>query len=399
MVFAGLFIGGCRTVPVAPTPVAITPPSPVPPISPTAKPSALIRLAPQQYPEFIDDASTVSLRRAAVASAAYFHSLSPSISYQIAQDTYSAADLADSMDSLVAAIDSGTWRHVLAHEFAVYQSIGRDEARTVTFSSYYEPTVPARLTRSAEYSAPIYGRPADLVDVDLSLFDPAWQGIRVEGRRYGSQLVPYYTRQDIDSLGALKGRGNEIAWAKDPLDAFFLQVEGSGWLDLGNGRTVRIRFDGHNGRKYGSVGQYLIQSGRIPKERFSHQAFVRYMHDHPKERQSLLNLNPRYVFFRIDTSSAAPDAYGNIGVALTPGRSIATDPKLFPKGVLCWVGIEGKSPLRRFVLNQDEGGAIQGPARVDFFAGHGADAETFAFHLWNPGTLYVLVRQKNGLSH
>jgi membrane-bound lytic murein transglycosylase A len=404
--FFGVGIGlvalaGCRTVPVQTPPVVVVSPPIVPaPVSTPSveKLSAFIRLPPSENPDFIDDSSTGSLKRAALRSAVYFRALPTSVSYQLAHDTYSAVEMAESLEFLAAALEAPDWRAVVKREFTVYQSVGKNDAHTVTFSSYYEPTLSARLTRGATYRYPLYGRPKDLIDVDLGLFDPALQGGRLAGRREGQRLVPYYTRQDIDSLSAMKDQGVEIAWAKDPLDVFFLQVEGSGWLDLGEGRMVRIRFDGHNGRKFGSVGQYLIQSGRISKENFSHKAFMRYMTQHADERQKLLNINPRYVFFRLDTSSAAVDAYGNIDVALTPGRSVATDPKLFPKGMLAWVDIssgtsDGQS-LRRFVLNQDEGGAIQGPARVDFFAGHGTEAETFAFHLWNPGTLYFLARKK-----
>jgi membrane-bound lytic murein transglycosylase A len=348
-----------------------------------------------EIPDFIDDASTDSLKKAALRSAVYFRSQPASQQYQLAADTYTAADMAESLEFLASILETPERNAMIKKDFAVYQSVGKDAARNVTFSSYYEPTVPARLKSDAQFHYPIYGRPKDLIDVDLGLFDAAWQGGRLAGRREGQRLIPYYTREDIDALGALKGQGIEIAWAKDPLDIFFLQIEGSGWLNLGPGQPpMRIRFDGHNGRKYGSVGLCLQQTGRMKKEGFSHASFIRYMHEHPRERQDLLDVNARYVFFKLDVSSTSVDAYGNIDVALTPGRSVATDPKLFPKGLLGWVSIDGKAPIQRFILNQDEGGAIQGPARVDFFAGHGAAEEAFAFQLWNPGKLYFLVRKK-----
>ena len=399
-----IIISGCQSLPVKtpvePVSIPVPTPPPAPVVSPVVKASPLIRLAPEQYPDFSDDASTSALKTAALRSAVYFRSLPAAQLFQLAQDTYTARDIAEGVEHFATLLDSADWTTAVKNEFVVYQSVGKDDTRAVTFSSYYEPTVQARWVRDKDYRYPIYGRPKDLIDVDLGLFDAAWQGGRIAGRREGQRLVPYYTRDDIDGLGALKEQNLEIAWAKDPLDIFFLQIEGSGWLDVGHGQMVRIRFDGHNGRKFGSVGQYLIQSGRVKKEGFSHQGFIRYMHEHATERQKLLNINPRYVFFKIDTSSAGVYAYGNIDVALTPGRSIATDPKLFPKGFLAFVDIEGKrdishsSTLHRFVLNQDEGGAIQGPARVDFFSGHGADAETFAFQLWNPGRLYFLVRKR-----
>ena len=189
------------------------------------------------------------------------------------------------------------------------------------------------------------------------------------------------------------------------METFYLQIEGSGWLDLGGGKTVRIRYDGNNGRKYSSVGVHLLKTGRMTKSDLSHASMEKYLNDHPQERQALLNVDARYVFFRIDTSTAGAFAFGDIDHPLTPGRSVATDPKLFPMGSLAWIETvqtvfdeNGKSagtkPLRRFVLSQDEGGAIQGPGRVDFFMGHGKEAQLFATHFWNPGKLYFLVKRK-----
>jgi len=272
----------------------------------------------------------------------------------------------------------------------------------VVFSSYYEPPIAARLAPDRVYKFPLYARPPDLVDVDLSLFEPAYQGARIAGRYEGRRLVPYPTRSDIDSRKILKEKGLEIAWAKDPLDVLDLQIEGSGWIDFGAGIVRRVRYDGDNGRRYQSVGQYLIATGRIPAKKFTRQAFLRYLARHPKERQRLLNVNERYIFFRIDTSTVSPYAFGNIEVPLTPGRSIATDPKLFPKGALAFIYVgpaDGRtggsaSPIQRLVLSQDEGGAVQGPGRVDIFAGHGENAKQFATHMWNKGHLYFLVKKK-----
>ena len=142
----------------------------------------------------------------------------------------------------------------------------------------------------------MYGRPDDLVDVDLGLFSPAYRRARISGRRAGERLIPYYTREEIDSKKQLAGQNLEIAWAKDPADIFFLQIEGSGWLDLGNGKRVRIRNDGKKGRPYRTVGLSLIESGRVHSKGFDHKAFIRYLKEHPKERQAVFNIDPRYVF-------------------------------------------------------------------------------------------------------
>ena len=371
--------------------------------APIATFPALVKVSSGSLPSLIDDADAASLRQAAQASADYFRSLPPEQSFSVAGDTYTARDLAESVESFAALLDQNlapkAFLERLRADYNVYQSAGSDGQGLVTFSSYYEPTISARLARTPVYKYPLLGRPDDLLDVNLGLFNPAYQGARIVGRQQGRALVPYYTREDIDSSGVLAQRGLEVAWAKDPLDIFFLQVEGSGWLDLGGGRMVRIRYEGDNGRKFKSVGQYLISTGRVPARGFGHNQLVRYMKKHPEIRQDILNVDERYIFFKLDTSTTSAYAFGNINEPLTPGRSIATDPKVFPKGMLAWIYVGTPSPrrervvVRRFVLNQDEGGAIQGPGRVDFFMGHGKKAEYFATHFWNPGQLYFLVKK------
>jgi membrane-bound lytic murein transglycosylase A len=380
---------GCATAPQKPT--LVTPPS-----VPVTRYSATLRLETPEIPAFQDDMDTASLKSAALQSLAYYQSVPDTQLFVLGQDTYTAHEMADSMAFLSTLLDGptnyGDLFSVLRSSFTWYQSVGTDPNKTVVFSSYYEPTIAVRRAKSKPYQFPLYARPADLIDVDLSLFDPLYQGMHVAGRREGNALVPYLTRADIDSRKLLAQEGLELAWSKDPLDILDLQIEGSGWLDFGDGNPQRIRYDGNNGRKYRSVGQYVISTGRIPAKKFSRTAFLHYMASHPKQRQTLLNVNERYIFFRIDTSTAAPFAYGDISVPLTPGRSIALDPKLFPKGVLAWINVA--SGPRRFMLNQDEGSAIQGPGRVDVFAGHGPEAKQFATHFWNQGQLYFLVKKR-----
>jgi membrane-bound lytic murein transglycosylase A len=386
MIVGLTIISGCVTARPKPAVIAV-------PVLPVTRYTALVRLDPPDIPKFTDDMDAASLQAAALQSLAYFKTLPAGELFVIGKDTCTATDLAESMAAMAGLLEnpSRDWPARLGRSFVVYQSVGIDPERTVVFSSYYEPTISARLTKDSTYRYPLYARPPDLIDVDLGLFDPAYQGARLAGRREGKNLVPYPTRSDIDSGNELKGQRLELAWAKDPADVLDLQIEGSGWLDFGNGDVRRIRYDGTNGRKYRSVGQYLIASGKIPARTFSRAAFLRYLASHPKERQSFLNVNERYVFFRIDTSMASAYAYGNIEAPLTPGRSIATDPKLFPRGALAWIDV---GMMKRFMVNQDEGGAIQGPGRVDIFAGHGTEAARFASHLWDKGSLYFLVLKK-----
>jgi len=389
----GFFLAGCVTAPPR-APVVSIPPAPAAPPAAVSRSAALVRLDAGQFPSFIDDFDTSTLHAAALESLNYFQILPENQVFVLGNDSYTAKDLGDSMQSLATLLEtsSTTWIAALQNSFVVYQSVGVDPDRTVVFSSYYEPSIPARLTKDSVYRYPLYARPPDLIDVNLGQFDPAYEGARIAGRRQNNNLVPYPTRSDIDSGGVLHGQGLELAWAKDPEAILDLQIEGSGWLDLGDGNPLRIRYDGNNGRKYRSVGQNLIATGKIPAEKFNRKVYLHYLASHPQERQSLLNVNDRYIFFQVDRSTASVYAYGNIFVPLTPGRSIATDPKLFPKGALAWIDM-GK--MKRFMLNQDEGGAIQGPGRVDIFAGHGAQAAEFATHMWNKGKLYFLVKKKS----
>lgn len=381
--------------------VRIAPPAPVQNIT-LAPPIAwgpVLRLPLENAPLFDDDADTGSLRTAILASLDFYRKLPADKLFALGSDTYTARDLGDSLTLFLTLLEQAKspsdWQSAVRNEFVAYQSTGTDVRQTVTFSAYYEPAIAARLRKTETYRYPIYGRPPDLIDVDLGSFDPSLQGRRITGRPMGKNLVPYYTRGDIDSRKVLGKNRRAIAWAKDPLDIFFLQVEGTGWLDLGHGKKARIRYDGDNGRPYTSIGRYLIDSGRVSGG-LTHGEFRRYMRQHPEERQALLNVDERYVFFRIDTSTASDLAYGNIEEPLTPGRSIATDPRLFPKGILAWITVDADSKHRvqRFVLNQDEGGAIKGPGRVDFFAGHGPAAERFAANFWRTGQLYFLVKKK-----
>ena len=210
-------------------------------------------------------------------------------------------------------------------------------------------------------------------------------------------LVPYYSRREIDELGSLRGRGYEIAWVKNPIDFFFLHIQGSGILRLEDGRRLLVGYAGANGRPYRSIGRLLIDRGKIPQEEMSMQRLRRYLLDYPEEQNEIFFYNESYVFFRF--SEEGP--LGNIEVPLTPGRSIATDARLFPKGALAFIVTErpvldaagqliGWQSFSRFVLNQDTGGAIRGPQRADLYFGSGFEAEAGAGYMNRPGKLYFL---------
>lgn len=288
--------------------------------------------------------------------------------------------------------DFAVW---LVNRFDVLESVGGDERDTeVLVTGYYEPVIDARLRRRPGYEVPIYGPARGLVRVDLGEFDERWSGQRIAGILRGDRLVPFPDRRGIREEGTMRGR--EIAWAADEVELFFLEVQGSGTLRLPDGGMVRIGYAGANGRTYRSIGRLLIDEGAIPREEMSMQALRRWLAEHPEERRRVLDHNPSMVFFRrLDGPPV-----GNLGVPVTPGRSIAVDQTLLPPGALGFLVTDLPAPgpdgrpivegeITRFVLAQDRGGAIRGADRVDLFWGRGEEAAARAGVMQHPGRLLV----------
>lgn len=269
---------------------------------------------------------------------------------------------------------------------------GRDEG---LFTGYYEPLLHGALAESARYATPLYGRPDDLVTVDLVTFDLELKGKRIAGRVVDGKLRLYEARAEI-SAGALDGRARPIVWVDDPVDAFFLHVQGSGRIALDDGGTLRVGYAAANGRDYVSIGRVLIERGELTREAVSLQTIRAWLAAHPGEAQELLDQNPSFVFFR---KLEGDGPIGAQGVALTPGRSLAVDRKFLPLGAPVWLDItvpdadpaRPDRPLRRLLVAQDTGGAIKGPLRGDVFWGFGADAESIAGRMKHRGRLYLLL--------
>jgi membrane-bound lytic murein transglycosylase A len=263
-------------------------------------------------------------------------------------------------------------------------------------TGYYEPWLDASLTRDATHKYPLYGVPDDLKVVDLGSFHPRWAGQKLVYRVEGDQVEPYFDRAAIDGLGALEGTGNEIAWAADPVDVFFLQVQGSGRLDLPDGSFKHILYGGKNGRQYVSIGKVLIDKGYIPKEEMSMQRIRSFLNEHPDVAEDVLFRNPSYVFFRL----ADEGPFGSINSILTPRVSVAVDRSMIPLGsvvalktALMDYDAGQADPFFSLVLAQDTGGAIQG-TRMDLFCGAGEEAETLAGHLQEGAEVYMLLSKR-----
>ena len=237
------------------------------------------------------------------------------------------------------------------------------------FTGYYEPEISGAYHRGGKYQTPLYARPDDL-------------------KRSSS---PYLSRWQIDG-GALKNRAKPIVWIADPVDAFFLHIQGSGRIRLPNNKVLRVGFAGHNGHPYTAIGRVLIGRGAIERKAVSMQSIRAWLSAHPKQAPEVMQKNARYVFFRRLTG-AGP--IGAQGVALTPGRSLAVDPKFIVYGTPIWLNTKDplaeKKPLQRLLIAQDTGGAIKGVVRGDIFFGHGKTAAQNAGHMNRVGEYYVLI--------
>ncbi len=270
------------------------------------------------------------------------------------------------------------------------------------FTGYFEPVYEARRAPIGRFTAPLYSRPDDLVDVNLGSFRQDLAGARVAGRLEGSRLVPYADRKEING-GALQGDADVLAYL-DPNDLFFLQIQGSGRLVFSNGEVERVGYHGANGRPYTAIGKVLVDRGAMSLAEASMQSIRAWLDNaSPEEAQALREANPSYVFFRRldgpgDAEGLSDDEgpLGAQGVALTSERSLAVDLRYHPLGAPVYVDIEpveavGPRPIRMLMVAQDTGGAIRGPVRGDVYWGSGPDAGDRAGAMNAKGRLYLLL--------
>ena len=262
------------------------------------------------------------------------------------------------------------------------------------FTGYYEPELRGAWRPNATYRFPIYGRPKDLVSIDLGAFRDEWKGQRLAGQLSKNKLTPYPTRADIDG-GALKGKQLELVWVDSAIEAFFLHIQGSGRVVFPDGSAVRIGYAGRNGHRYTPIGRELVAMNALKPEQVSLQTIQAWLSANPLAGRDLMEKNKAYIFFRIIDGEGPVGAQG---VALTPGRSLAVDRKHFPLGVPIWLATtepgKAKKPLRRLVIAQDTGSAIKGPVRGDLFIGFGSAAGAVAGRMKQPGVYYLLLPKK-----
>ncbi len=269
------------------------------------------------------------------------------------------------------------------------------------FTGYYEPTLEGSHRRTGVYRYPLYVVPPDLVHVDLGRFRDKWKGHQISGRLKGRDLVPYYDRAAIER-GALAGRRLELVYVDDPIDLFFLQVQGSGKILLPHGRVLHVGYSGENGLPYTSVGKELIAEGELLPDMVSLGTLRGWFLSHPLRTRQILDRNRSYVFFRKLRGNAP---LGSAGVPLTPRRSLAVDRAYLPMGLPIWLATtvpdpepgRADHPFDRLMVSQDTGGAIRGPIRGDVYWGGGREAEAIAGRMKNQGKIWLLLPRQGSI--
>lgn len=266
-----------------------------------------------------------------------------------------------------------------------------EDADQGLFTGYFEAELSGSRVQDETFATPLYAKPGDLVTVDLGLFDADLRGKGVVGLVENGKLRPYPTRGEIES-GALTGQGLELLWIDDAVDAFLLQVQGSGRVILPDGEVVRVGFAAHNGHGYRSIGRRLIDLGELQAHQASWSGIRNWIQNNPNKARDLFAFNPRFIFFRLLTGEGP---IGAEGVALTPERSLAVDTRYIPLGMPLWLDTVRPGgdaiPMRRLMIAQDKGGAIKGVVRGDFFWGYGDAALAEAGRMKSRGRYFLLL--------
>ncbi|MBF0195543.1 MAG: murein transglycosylase A [Magnetococcales bacterium] len=393
--FALLLLSGCSTVTTPPTAK-----------STDSKLNALQSVPWSEADQVIEaDASRQDWAAALNESAGYFAKKKPEAKIHFGNHWVTALQMTRSIRELASVAqssDSISLKTYLEKNFLLFRSVGNDNKGNVLVTAYYEPLLNGSLTKSDKYKYPLYNKPKDLLKISLTNWLPKKKK-KIIARFADKKLTPYYNRAEIDIEKSLENQNLELVWVDNLVDLFFLQIQGSGRVALAEGGVLRVGYHEANGHPYHSIGRILIKEGAISREKMSLPAIRKWLRENPSQQDRLLNANPSYVFFR--KLSGGP--YGNISVSLTPGRSIATDYRIFPKGAAGMLITtlphfskdEGENIIdwqssARFIVNQDTGGAIRGPGRVDLFLGFGADAEQTAGIMKQGGSKLYFIAPK-----
>lgn len=388
---ATLALAACTTTPIppdqatVPSPAAKPAPAPTPatptPTTPTPAPTKL-QLVPSTF------AALPGWDRDDVRAAwpAFMSSCTVLVKQAIWKESCSIA-------RTVNAGDDQAIRTFFEAFMVPHQVVAPDGATDGLVTGYYEPLLRGARKKGGPYQTPLYKVPDDMITVDLASVYPDLKGMRLRGKVVGKKLVPYPTRAEI-ATGDMKGK--ELLWVDDPVEAFFLEVQGSGRVQLTDTQeTVRVAYADQNGHPYKSIGKYLVEKGELRLDQASAQGIKAWIAGHPTRMQELFNANPSYVFFkeeRLPDPKVGPK--GAQGVPLTPQRSVAIDPSQLPLGAPIFLNTTQANsdiPMQRLVMAQDTGGAIRGAIRVDYFFGFGTEAAENAGRMKQRGNVWVLL--------
>jgi membrane-bound lytic murein transglycosylase A len=295
--------------------------------------------------------------------------------------------------ALVTPMDKPSAAAFFVKHFDLFQIISaKDDSPNGLVTGYYEPLLQGSRTPTKRFRYPVYGQPQDLLTIDLSSLYPDLKHRRLRGRIEGNKVVPYMSREDIDN-GKEPLKGLEIAWVDDAVDLFFLQIQGSGQIQMENGERMRVGYADQNGHPFRSLGGVLIRRGEMKLENASMQGIKEWARRNPKRIQEFMNTNPSYVFFR-ELPRELSGPLGSLGVPLTPERSLAVDQRVVPLGAPVFLSTtfpNSPTPLNRMMVAQDTGGAIAGAVRADFYWGFGDDAGQLAGRMKQTGNMWVLL--------
>ena len=391
-----------------------------------------LQIVPEsRWPEFRDDLDWQSLSLALERNLVYLNKLPGKRKFNYGSQVVSAGQVLAAQVELLDFIKQNPGVQeielFLKKKFILLESVSRSRSpwrkkeNPVLFTGYYVPTLRGSRQPDECYRYPLYKKPVDLVAVDLSKFNlqqrvrNLWPwlaklpfGPRLEKLRFptlrgrlldNGKVVPYHTRAEIDYDGKLGKEDLELVWVDDEIDRFFLHIQGSGLVCLADGQTMMVGYAAANGHSYRSIGGWLIRQGLMRREEVSMPSIRAWIKEHPERMAEIFKVNPSYVFFR---ELPTPEAVGCYQIPVTAGRSIATDRKLFPGGALGLIMTElpmfsssgelsGWRPCARLVFNQDTGGAINGPHRVDLYCGDGKPAELTAGVMKQSGRLFFFV--------
>lgn len=361
--------------------------------------NALVRVHPDEWPILTDDMDSASLVLACDSALGYLNKVPPERLFNFGGVHFTAAELIQSLerqkDMLVRYPDPVDRTQALKQEFDLYRSRGSDGFGRVLFTGYYEPMLEARHQPDATFDQPIYGLPDNLLTIDLQDFSDMLPDKRLVCMVDGKKVVPYYDREDIDFDKDLEGKAPVLGYVDEMVEAFFLQIQGSGQLEFEDGTRLRVGYAAANGHPYRSIGRLLLDEGLMEPGQMSMQGILKFLDDNPQHLRRVLSHNPSYVFFRpLDTEGGPLGCYGQ---PVNGGRAIATDRRYFTAPAMAYIETETPTlagperPVSRFVVNLDTGGAIRGAGRVDLFFGTGDEAGELAGRMKYEGRLYFLL--------